>query len=72
MLHEAPDKSALNYLEIFYQIDYAVLTSINEKGEKIFYNKTIGSEKWMLTEKFIGVFNETFNEESVSQIQYTT
>ena len=72
MLHEAPDKSALNFLEIFYQMDYAVLTSLNEKGEKIFYNKTIGSEKWMLTEKFIGVFNETFNEESVSQIQYTT
>ena len=72
MLHEAPDKSALNYLEIFYQMDYSVLTSLNEKGEKIFYNKTIGSEKWMLTESFIGVFNETFNEESVAQIQYTT
>ena len=72
MLHEAPDKSALNYLEIWYQIDYGVLTKVDDNGEKIFYNKTIGSEKWMLTKEFIGVFNETQSEESVAQVQYTS
>jgi len=72
MLHEAPDKSALNYLEIWYQIDYGVLTQLDNLGEKIYYNKTIGSEKWMLTKEFIGVFNETQSEESVAQVQYTT
>jgi len=58
MLAEAPDKSALNYLEVKSQIEYEVLTSVDKNGEKVFYNKTLGSEKWMLTKSFIEEYNE--------------
>jgi len=58
MLAEAPDKSALNYLEIKSQIEYEVLTAVDKDGEKVFYNKTLGSEKWMLTKSFIEEYNE--------------
>jgi len=58
MLAEAPDKSALNYLEVKYQIVYDVLTAIDKEGEKLYYNKTLGSERWMLTKSFIGEYND--------------
>jgi len=58
ILREAPDKAALNYLEMWYQIMYGVLTEVDDNGDKRYYNKTIGSEKWMLTEQFIKEFNK--------------
>ena len=59
ILCEAPDKSALNYMEVYYQIKFEALTALNDKGEKLYYNKTLGSEKWMLTQSFIEEYNET-------------
>ena len=58
ILREAPDKAALNYLEMWYQIMHGVLTEIDDNGNKRYYNKTIGSEKWMLSEQFIEEFNK--------------
>ena len=58
ILAEAPDKSALNYLEVKYQIEYEVLTKVDSEGNKMFYNKTLGNEKWMLTKAFIEEYNE--------------
>jgi hypothetical protein len=31
---------------------------VDKNGEKVFYNKTLGSEKWMLTKSFIEEYNE--------------
>jgi len=59
ILCEAPDKSALNYLEVKWQVDLNVLTALDKQGEKLFFNKTLGSEKWMLTKTFIEEYNET-------------
>lgn len=56
ILKEAPDKASLNYLEIWFQIHFEVLTKTHN-GEKVYYNKTLGSEKWMLTDTFIKEFN---------------
>ena len=72
MLHEAPDKSALNYLEIKYQIEYNVLTAVNEDGEKLYYNKTLGSERWMLTKSFIEEYNGYNEPEDYATRQYNT
>jgi len=58
ILREAPDKAALNYLEMWYQIMHGVLTEVDDNGNKRYYNKTIGSEKWMLSEQFIKEFNK--------------
>jgi hypothetical protein len=72
MLQEAPDKSALNYLEIEFQIEHKVLTLLDEQGEKIFYNKTLGSERWMLTKSFIEEYNEYNTTNDYSTRHYTT
>jgi len=61
ILCEAPDKSALNYMELEYQILFKVLTAVDEQGEKLYYNKTLGSEKWMLTKAFIEEYNAKSN-----------
>jgi hypothetical protein len=62
ILAEAPDKSALNYLEVMWQIKLEVLTAVDyETGEKLYYNKTLGSEKWMLTKAFIEEYNAKSN-----------
>ncbi len=61
ILAEAPDKSALNYLEVMWQIKLEVLTSVDHEGEKLYYNKTLGSEKWMLTKAFIEEYNAKSN-----------
>jgi hypothetical protein len=72
MLHEAPDKSALNYLEIKYQLEYNVLTAVDDKGEKLYYNKTLGSERWMLTKSFIEEYNGYNEPEDYATRQYNT
>ena len=72
MLQEAPEKSALNYLEIEFQIEHKVLTLLDEQGEKIFYNKTLGSERWMLTKSFIEEYNEYNTTNDYSTRHYTT
>jgi len=61
IMAEAPDKSSLNYLEIKWQINLNVLTEVDENGEKVYYNKTLGSEKWMLTKSFIEEYNAKSN-----------
>jgi len=58
---EAPDKSALNYLEIVWQVKCEALTAVDDNGEKLYYNKTLGSEKWMLTKAFIEEYNAKSN-----------
>ena len=62
ILEEAPDKSALNYLELKWQIHLNVLTALDENNEKLYYNKTLGSEKWMLTKDFINSYNGIEND----------
>jgi hypothetical protein len=43
---------------MWYQIMHGVLTEVDDNGNKRYYNKTIGSEKWMLSEQFIKEFNK--------------